>query len=218
MPEIPEGAIRQRDKRTYALVPRMPVGVVTPEMLESIARVARKYGAPAVKITSGQRIALVGIEPEKVMDAWNELNAEVGPAQEPCVHYVQACPGNDWCRYGLQDSLGLGMRLEKLFVGMQLPAKAKMGVSGCHFNCSEGWVRDFGAFGKKKGWTLVVGGNSGRKPRIGDMIAEDIDDDSVVALARKYLEFYAANGKNKERTHRFVARVGIEEVRKALLG
>ncbi|MBW2263801.1 MAG: NAD(P)/FAD-dependent oxidoreductase, partial [Deltaproteobacteria bacterium] len=198
-------------------VPRMPYGLLTPETLETIARIARKHEVPIIKITSAQRIALVGIEPEKVADAWIDLGMQVGPAQELCVHYVQACPGNDWCRFGLQDSLGLGGRLEQIFVGRELPAKAKFGISGCHFNCAEGWVRDFGAFGKKKGWSVVVGGNSARKPRIGDLIAEDVTEDDVVEMAGRFFSFYAENAKKKERTSRFVARVGIDEVKKAVL-
>ncbi len=217
MAEIPTHAILQRDKRTYALVPRMPYGLLTPENLETIARIARKHEVPIIKITSGQRIALVGIEPEKVADAWIDLGMQVGPAQELCVHYVQACPGNDWCRYGQQDSLGLGGRLEQLFVGRELPAKAKFGISGCQFNCSEGWVRDFGAFGKKKGWTVMVGGNSGRKPRIGDQLAEDASEDDVVDLAGRFLSYYAESANKKERVPRFVERVGIDAIRQAIL-
>jgi len=209
------GAILQRDKRTYAIVPRTPLGLVTPEILESIARAARKFDIPIIKITSGQRIALVGIEPDKVADVWQDMALEVGRAVEPCMHYVQACPGTEVCKFGQQDSLGLGARLDKEFVGMELPGKAKIGVSGCPMNCGESYVRDFGCFGKKNGWT--VGGNAGAKPRIGDVIAEDVSDDEVVALAAKYFDYYKANAKPKERTSKFVNRVGIEEVKKAIL-
>lgn len=216
MPEIPQGAILQRDKRTYAVVPRLPLGVLTPEILETIAQVARRYDVPVIKITSAQRIALVGLEPDRVADAWNDLGMRFGPAQELCVHYVQACPGNDWCRYGIRDSLGLGATLEEMFVGMDLPAKAKLGISGCPFNCAESYVRDFGAFAKKKGWTVIVGGNSGRKPRIGDVIAEDVSEDEVVELARRSFEHYLANARPKERMPKFVSRVGPEAFRKAV--
>jgi NAD(P)H-nitrite reductase large subunit len=216
MRDVPEHAILQRDGRTYAVVPRIPIGVVTPELLESLASVARRYGVPVMKITSGQRIALVGIEPEKVADLWDELSLRVGPAQEMCVHYVQACPGTGWCRFGQRDSIGLGLRIEEAFVGVETPAKVKFGISGCPFNCSESYVRDVGAFAKKKGWTVVFGGNSGKKPRIGDRIAEDVDEDAVVELARRLIDFYRANAKEKERTHKLVERIGIEAVRAAV--
>jgi len=218
MDDLPEGAILQRDKRTYGLVPRMPAGILTPEILERIAAVARKYEVPVVKITSGQRIALVGIEPDRVRAAWDEIGMEIGPAIELCVHYVQACPGIDWCRFGVGDSIGLGLRLENLFVGRKTPAKAKIGVSGCPFNCAESYVRDIGAFAKKNRWTVIFGGNSGKKPRIGDVVAADLPEDETVGLVTRCLDHYIANAEEKERTARFVERTGIEAFRKAVLG
>lgn len=217
MDERPTGGIIQRDQKSYAIVPRTPLGLVTPYILENVARVARKYNIPVVKITSAQRMAIVGIKPELVDGIWQELGMDVGPAAEVCVHYVKACPGNRLCKYGIQDSIGLGMELEKLFVGMAVPAKVKMGVSGCPFNCGESYVRDFGVFGKKAGWTVVFGGNSGAKPRIGDVIAKDLTDGEVLELAARCLQYYAANGRNRERTARFIERIGIEEFKKAVL-
>ncbi len=216
MPDRPKGAIIQRDKKTYGVVPRMPLGIVTPDTLETIAKVVRKYEIPIIKITSAQRMALVGMKPEVVDDVWRDLGIDVGPAVELCVHYVQACPGNTLCKLGVQDSLGLGGKLENLFVGMDLPAKAKIGISGCSMNCGESYMRDFGAFGKKSGWTVIFGGNAARKPRIGDVIAEDLTNEEVIDLARKCFEYYAANGKKKERTARFIERISIEEFKKAV--
>lgn len=209
-----DGAILQRDKKTYAIVPRTPLGLVTPEALERIAAAARKFEIPIIKLTSAQRIALVGIEPEKLSDVWEELEMEVGRAVEPCMHYVQACPGTEVCKFGQQDSLGMGARLDKEFVGTGLPGKAKIGVSGCPMNCGESYMRDFGCFGKKKGWTVIVGGNAGAKPRIGDVVAEDVSEDEVVALAKKFFDYYKSNAKGKERSAKFVNRVGIEEIMK----
>ncbi len=217
MPEVPKGAFIQRDEQTYAIVPRTPMGLVTPEILEKIAGVARKHQIPIIKITSAQRMALVGIKPESVSQIWAELGMDIGPAVEVCVHYVQACPGTAVCKFGIQDSLGLGEELEKLFVGTDLPAKAKIGISGCPRNCAEGYVRDFGAFGKKSGWTVTFGGNSGARPRIGDVVAEDLSSNKVVALAQRCFEYYRDNAKPKERTARFMDRTGIEELKKAVL-
>jgi len=217
MSEGPMGAILQRDKTTYAIVPRTPVGLVSPENLEAITAVVRKYGIPIVKITSGQRLALVGIRKEDVESVWKELGMDMGKATELCVHYVQACPGTSVCRFGLQDSLGLGIELEKLFVGMELPAKVKIGVSGCPMTCGESYVRDIGVLGRKTGWTLIVGGNSGGKPRIGDVIAEDITREQVIDITRKCLEYYRDNARKKERTASFIERTGIEDLKKAVL-
>ena len=150
MPDIPKGAILQRDKETYAIVPRTPVGLVSPEDLERIVKVARKYQIPLIKITSGQRFALVGMKKNDVDKIWEDLGMDVGKATELCLHYVQACPGTAVCKFGVKDSLGLGMEIEKFFSGMDLPAKVKIGVSGCPFCCGESFVRDIGILGKKR--------------------------------------------------------------------
>ncbi len=216
MSDGPRGAILQRDKETYAIVPRVPVGLVTPEILENISRVAKKYGIPIIKIVSGQRMALVGMKAEQVEDIWKELELEPGKATELCVHYVQACPGTAVCRLGVQDSLGLGLEMEKLFAGTDLPAKVKIGVSGCPMTCGESFVRDIGVQGKKTGWTFIFGGNSGGHPRIGDILDEDLTTEQVVDLAKKVLQYYQANGKKRERTARFAERIGIQNVKEAL--
>jgi NAD(P)H-nitrite reductase large subunit len=215
--ETPPGAILQRDKKTYAIVPRTPVGLVSPEILEAISSVVRKYNIPITKITSGQRLALVGIKREDWDQIWQDLKMEVGAAVELCVHYVQACPGTEVCKFGVRDSLGLGLELEKLYVGMDLPAKVKIGVSGCPFCCAESYVRDIGLIGKNKGWIVTFGGNSGGRPRIGDVIAEDVSDAEAVALVQRCLEYYRSNVEKKLRTARFVEKIGIEALKQAIL-
>jgi NAD(P)H-nitrite reductase large subunit len=215
--ETPPGAILQRDKKTYAIVPRTPVGLVSPEILEAISFVVRKYNIPITKITSGQRLALVGIKHEDLDQIWQDLKMEVGAAVELCVHYVQACPGTEVCKFGVRDSLGLGLELEKLYVGMDLPAKVKIGVSGCPFCCAESYVRDIGLIGKNKGWIVTFGGNSGGRPRIGDVIAKDVDDAEAIALVKRCLEYYRDNVEKKLRTARFVEKIGIETIKQAIL-
>ncbi|MBU1709493.1 MAG: NAD(P)/FAD-dependent oxidoreductase [Proteobacteria bacterium] len=215
--EIPRGAILQRDKETYAIVPRIPVGMAKLENLERIVKVVKKYKIPIIKITSGHRLALVGIKKEEVDPIWEELKMDVGKATELCLHYVQACPGTAVCKFGLQDSLGLGMELEEVFQGMTLPAKVKIGVSGCHFCCGESLVRDIGVIGKKTGWNVAFGGNASHHPRIGDVIAENLSKDEVIALTRRCLEYYAKNAKKKERTARFIDRIGIDAFKAAVL-
>ena len=215
--DTPHGAILQRDRKTYAIVPRTPVGLVSPEILDAISSVVRKYNIPITKITSGQRLALVGIKREEVDQIWHDLKMEVGAAVELCVHYVQACPGTEVCKFGVRDSLGMGLELEKLYVGMDLPAKVKIGVSGCPFCCAESYVRDIGLIGKKKGWIVTFGGNSGGRPRIGDIIAEDVNDAEAVALIQRCLNYYRDNVKKKLRTARFVEKIGIEAIKLAIL-
>lgn len=217
MTDTPRGAFIQRDKKTYAVVPKTLMGLVTPDILENIAKTARKYEIPIIKITSGQRMAMVGIKPEQVESVWQDLGMDVGRAVELCVHYIQACPGTAVCKLGVGDTLALGTELDKIFTGMDLPAKAKIGLSGCPMNCGEGYVRDFGAFAKAKGWTVIFGGNSGGRPRIGDVLAENLTPEEVVDLAKRCFAYYNANAKKKERTSRFIDRIGIEEFKKAVL-
>jgi NAD(P)H-nitrite reductase large subunit len=217
MEEGPRGAILQRDKQTYAIVPRTPAGIVTPEQLESIIKVVRRYKVPVIKMTSGQRMVLVGIKKEDVENMWNELGMTVGEATAPCVHYVQACPGTVVCKYGLQDSLGLGLELEEMYQDMHLPAKLKMGVSGCPRSCGESYLRDIGVLGTRKGWTVIFGGNSGGRPRIGDVIAKDLSTDEVKDLAKRLLVYYRDTANPGERTARFVERVGMDTINSDLL-
>ena len=217
MPDIPRGAILQRDKETYAIVPRTPVGMLKPEDLEAITKVARKYHIPVIKITSGQRFALVGMKKDDVDNIWNDLGMDVGKATELCLHYVQACPGNAVCKFGVQDSLGLGMEIEEFFSEFELPAKVKIGVSGCPFCCGESFVRDIGMFAKKKGWTFIVGGSSARRPRIGDVLREDLSKEQIIALTKRTLEYYRDKAKKKERMARFVDRIGIENMKESIL-
>ncbi|MDQ7786617.1 MAG: hypothetical protein RDU01_03335 [Thermodesulfovibrionales bacterium] len=219
MAEEPRGAILQRDKKTYAIVPRIPMGVLTPEILEALAKVSRKYKVRIIKITSGQRIALVGLNPEDVEKAWNDLAMDVGPAEGLCVHYVQACPGTLTCKFGQGDSIGLAAKVEQGYVGKQdvIPAKTKIGVSGCRLCCAESYLRDIGAIAEPDGWKVIVGGNSGGRPRIGDLIAEKLTDDQALALIKKCIDYYAKNSKPRERVPRFVERIGIETFKKGVL-
>ncbi len=211
------GAILQRDKETYAIVPRTPVGLVNVDDLERIVKVVRKYGIPVVKITSGQRFALVGMKKEDLPSIWKDLGMDMGKAVELCLHYVQACPGTAVCKFGVQDSLGLGMDIERFFYGMDLPAKVKIGVSGCPFCCGESFVRDIGVLGKKTGWTFAVGGSSARRPRVADVLRDDLSKEDVIDLTRRTLEFYREKAKKRERMARFVDRIGIENLKEALL-
>ena len=213
----PKGAILQRDKKTFAIVPRTPVGLVTPDTLEALARVGRKFDIPIMKITSGQRIALVGLEEHQVEEVWDDLKMDIGPAVGLCVHYVQACPGTEVCKFGVRDSLGLGLELEEMFVGKELPAKMKVGVSGCPMCCAESYVRDVGLVGKRDGWTMVVGGNASGKPRIADVLAEGLSRPEVVELVGRFLEYYRENAGKRARSSLLLKKVGVDAVKEALL-
>ncbi len=213
----PEYAILQRDKKTYAIVPRIPGGLLKRCHLLAIAEVVEKYDIPLVKLTSGQRIALVGLKEEDLENVYRDLGMDPGRATELCLHYVQACPGTEVCKFGIRDSLGFGISIETLLAEKHLPAKLKIGVSGCQFCCAENFVRDIGVLGKKNGWTVSFGGHAGNRPRIGDILATDLSDDEATALINNCLEFYKNNAKKKERTSRFMERIGLEEFKKNVL-
>jgi NAD(P)H-nitrite reductase large subunit len=169
-----------------------------------------------VKITSAQRFAFAGHAPEKVAEIWRDLGQATGPVKPVGIHYIQACPGVRWCKYGRQDSLALGEKLEKALLAMPLPHKTKVGISGCPMNCCESYIRDIGIFGKKNGWTLIFGGNGGGCPRIGDVVAEGLDDEQVLALAASCLAFYSAQARKFERTGRLMQRTTLEKLKEAI--
>ncbi|MDK9708585.1 MAG: NAD(P)/FAD-dependent oxidoreductase [Desulforhopalus sp.] len=213
----PLNAILQRDNTTYAIVPRIPGGLLSHDHLRAIADVVEKYHIPIVKITSGQRLALVGLKEEDLSAIYEDLSMTPGKATELCLHYVQACPGTEVCKFGVQDSLGFGIELENLLSTRDLPAKLKVGVSGCPFCCSESLVRDIGILAKKTGWTVSFGGHSGKRPRIGDIFAEGLSNEATIQLINTFLDFYRDNGKIKERTSQFVERIGVDAVKAQIL-
>lgn len=213
----PTGAILQRDGRRYAVVTRLPAGIVTPDELETIAKTARNHEVPLLKITSGQRIALVGIEPEDVAKVIDELGPLAKPETAPCVKFVQACPGTDMCRFGNQDAIGLARAADERFRDRTFPAKIKIGVSGCPRCCGESHTRDIGIMGTIRGWTVLFGGNGGTRPRFGDVIARDLSEGDALDCAVRLSEYYRAHAKPRERTARFMERVGMEILTSELL-
>ena len=213
----PEGAIIQRDGKTYAVVTRSPAGVVTPEHLEKVARIARKYRIPTIKITAGQRIALIGIAPGDVAGVRADLGTDAEQTEGPCVKYVQACPGNDTCRHGIADSIGIAKTLAEKYAGSTFPAKIKIGVSGCPRSCGESHIRDIGLLATAKGWTVLFGGNGGTKPRFGDLVAKNLPTGEALDLVDRLLTHYKINAKPHERTARYMERAGLDTLKSELL-
>ena len=212
-----KGAILQRDGMTYAVVTRMPAGLVTPEDLEKVARVARTYQVPMLKVTSGQRIALVGLQPDIVQKVIDELGPLAKPETAPCVKFVQACLGTEMCRYGNQDAIGMARAVDERFRDQTFPAKIKIGVSGCPRCCGESRTRDIGIMGTNRGWTILFGGNAGTRPRFADIIARDLSAADALDCTQRLAEFYRAHAKSHERTARFMERVGMETITSELL-
>jgi NAD(P)H-nitrite reductase large subunit len=210
MSNLPASCIAQRDKETYAVRITPRSGVVTPDELEAVAKVAREHNVPLVKITSGQRFALIGLKEEAVNPACEALPYKLAG------HYVQACPGNAWCKFGTQDSLAMSDAIDQRFSSAAVPAKIKFGVSGCPICCAESYVRDIGLVGSRKGWTIVLGGNSGSRARIADVLTEGLSTEEALDCIDRFLDYYRENGKKKQRVARFVEAHGIDAIREAL--
>jgi NAD(P)H-nitrite reductase large subunit len=209
-----KGVIRQKGKNieTYAVAPHIPCGIVTPAQLRKLADTAEKYNISAMKITSAARIALIGIREDQVDDIWNDLGMNAGHATGLCVRSIKVCPGTTYCRLGQQDSLEMGMKLDEIYHGMVLPSKMKMGVSGCKVQCAENCIKDVSLYGTQEGWTLQIGGNGSAKPRLADVLMENLSSEGAVKMVERIIEYYKINSK-RERMGRMIERIGLDTIR-----
>lgn len=211
------GAIIQGDGKSYAVSTRIPAGVVTPEQLETIAGVARKFQVPVVKLTSGQRVVLAGVRRDDVKAVMTELGDLAKPETAPCVRFTLACLGAGMCRYAKQDAVGLAKALEETFQDAAFPAKVKVGVSGCERCCCASHTRDIGVIASKNGWTVYFGGNGGKRPRFGDLVARDLSDMDVADCVARLAGYYRDHARPGERTARFMERTGMGRLRSEFL-
>jgi nitrite reductase (NADH) large subunit len=187
---------------SYSVVPRMPGGEVTPEGLIAVGMVAKKYGL-YTKITGGQRVDLFGARVEQLPLIWEELIAagfESGHAYGKSLRTVKSCVGSTWCRYGVDDSVGLAVELENRYKGLRAPHKIKFGVSGCTRECAEAQGKDVGVIATEKGWNLYVCGNGGMKPRHAELIASDLSKAELIKLIDRFLMFYVRTADRLQRT------------------
>ncbi len=212
---LEKGAILQRDQETYAIAPHMPGGIVSAEQLRKIADVAEKYEAATLKATSSQRIAIVGLKEEDIDKAWEDLDTKPGAAIGLCVRSIKICPGTTFCKRGQQDAVGLGLKLDEKYHGMPLPSKFKMAVAGCVNSCSEPAVKDIGVMGTPKGYTVMVGGNAAVKPRLADIIADELTEEEVLELVEKIVNFTRTNG-SKQRLGRVIDEMGIDKFKEGI--
>ncbi|MBW0116066.1 nitrite reductase large subunit NirB [Pseudonocardia abyssalis] len=187
---------------TYSVVPRLPGGEVSPAQLITIGEVARDFGL-YTKITGGQRIDMFGARVEQLPAIWRRLvdaGFESGHAYGKSLRTVKSCVGTTWCRYGVQDSVGLAVALELRYRGLRAPHKFKSGVSGCARECAEARSKDFGIIATEEGWNLYVGGNGGFTPRHAELLASDLDTETLVKLIDRYLMFYIRTADRLQRT------------------
>lgn len=211
-----QGAVLQRDGKTFAIAPHIPCGLVTPSLLRKIADVAERYNCQALKLTSAERIALIGVRAEDIGAIWNELDMQPGGLLGERVRSVRVCPGTDYCKRGQQDSLTIGSFLDTKYHGRPMPGKFKISVSGCPNQCTETATKDIGVVGSKQGWDLWVGGAGGVNPQLATRIAQRLSNDELLLLVDHVVEFYRANARPRERLFRTLARVGIDVLTVAL--
>ncbi|WP_421868802.1 nitrite reductase large subunit NirB [Motiliproteus sp.] len=187
---------------TYSVVPRVPGGEITPKQLIALGMVADKYQL-YTKITGGQRVDLFGATLNQLPLIWGELidaGFETGHAYGKSLRTVKSCVGSTWCRYGVQDSVGMAIRLEHRYKGLRAPHKIKFAVSGCTRECAEAQSKDIGVIATDKGWNLYVCGNGGMKPRHADLFATDLDDATLIQYIDRVLMFYIKTGDRLQRT------------------
>ncbi|WP_119394432.1 nitrite reductase large subunit NirB [Salinibius halmophilus] len=186
---------------SYSVIPRMPGGEVTPVALAALANLADQYGL-YTKVTGAQRIGLFGAQKQDLPDIWQQLigaGFETGHAYAKSLRMVKTCVGSTWCRFGVQDSVGLGVQLEHRYKGIRAPHKLKLGVSGCTRECAEAQGKDIGVIATDAGWNLFVGGNGGMKPRHGDLFATDLDTDTLLRYIDRILMFYIRTADKLQR-------------------
>ncbi|HEY4343324.1 MAG TPA: nitrite reductase large subunit NirB [Parvibaculum sp.] len=205
---------------TYSVVPRMWGGVTTPAELHAIASVAEKFSIPSVKVTGGQRIDLLGVKKEDLPAVWADLGKAglvSGHAYAKGLRTVKTCVGSEWCRFGTQDSTGLGIKLEKMCWGSWTPHKVKFAVSGCPRNCAEATIKDMGVVCVEAGYDILVGGNGGIDVRVTDPLTRAATEEDVMEYAGAFMQLYREEAHYFERTAPWIARVGIDHVKKRLV-
>ena len=204
---------------TYSVVPRMWGGLTNPRELRAIADVVEKFNAPMVKVTGGQRLDIFGIKKEDLPAVWADLNAAgmvSGHAYGKSLRTVKTCVGSEWCRFGTQDSTGLGVQIERMTWGSWMPHKFKIAVSGCPRNCAEATIKDFGIICVDSGYELMVGGNGGIKLRGTDLLCKVATEAEAMDVCAAFIQLYREQAYYLERTAPWIERVGLETVKAAL--
>ncbi len=205
---------------TYSVVPRMWGGVTTPAELRAIADAAEKYNAKMVKVTGGQRIDLFGIKKEDLPAIWADLNKAgmvSGHAYGKSLRTVKTCVGSEWCRFGTQDSTGLGIKIEQMTWGSWTPHKFKIAVSGCPRNCAEATIKDFGVVCVDSGYELHVGGNGGIHVRATDLLTRVKTEEEAMEYCGAFMQLYREEAHYLERTAPWIERVGLSHIKEKVV-
>ncbi|MFC4489692.1 nitrite reductase large subunit NirB [Chromobacterium aquaticum] len=198
---------------TFSVIPQMKGGVTNAAELRRIADVADKYQVPMLKVTGGQRIDLLGIRKEDLIDVWKDLGMQSGHAYGKSIRTVKTCVGSEFCRFGTQNSTQMGIDLETMLANMWAPHKVKLAVSGCPRNCAEAGIKDVGVIAVDSGWELYVGGNGGIKTEVAQFLCKVKTAEEVKEYSGAFLQLYREEGYYLDRTVRYIARVGLDYVK-----
>ena len=202
---------------TYSVIPRMWGGETTADELRRIADAADKYNIPTIKVTGGQRIDLLGVKKEDLVNVWKDIGMPSGHAYAKALRTVKTCVGSEWCRMGTQDSTQMGKDLERAMWRMYAPHKVKFAVSGCPRNCAEAGIKDVGIIGVDSGWEMYVAGNGGIKTEVAHFFTKLKTAEEVLEYTGAFCELYRQEGWYLERTVHYVSRVGLDYVKKRIL-
>ncbi len=202
---------------TFSVVPRIYGGAARPDEIRRIADIAERYGVRLIKLTGGQRIALIGVRKEDLTKVWKDLGMDSGYAYGKALRTVKTCVGSAYCRYGTQDSLSLGIEMERRFNGLWMPAKVKMSVSGCPRNCAESGVKDIGIVGIAGGWDIYAGGCAGIELKAGERLCTVTTAEEVMEMTGALIQNYREDAHYGERTFKWVNRVGLRSISKAVV-
>ena len=208
---LPKGANLQKIRegnRTYAITPHLPGGFIKPEVMQKYVDVTKKYGG-TMKLTSAQRIKITGLKAENIESIWEELRMQPALGFANCVRSVKICPGIAFCKRGKQDSIKLGLELDKRYITKEMPSRIKLGVSGCPNSCAESYVKDVGVIGTEAGWDVYVGGSAGSHPRLADKLIESLDYEDTLRITDIVMRYY--------QKHADIERIGLDKFKTDVL-
>lgn len=202
---------------TFSVIPQMKGGVTNASELRRIADVADKYAVPMLKVTGGQRIDLLGIKKEDLVEVWKDLGMQSGHAYGKSIRTVKTCVGSEFCRFGTQNSTQMGIDLETMLANMWSPHKVKLAVSGCPRNCAESGIKDVGIIAVDSGWEIHVGGNGGIKTEVAQFLVKVKTSDEVREYTGAFLQLYREEAYYLDRTVHYIARVGLDYIRQRVV-
>lgn len=202
--------------KRYTIVPHIPGGFITPDNIIKIGEVAKKYNA-SLKLNSNQKISILNLKEEDIEKVWEELGMDASVKDKSSVINVEICSAN-FCKMSKYPVIGIGMKISNNFHGMHLPAKTRIGVSGCRHSCISSYSKDIGITVDKEGKIFItIGGTSGLEPRYPDILAQHLDDKEAYIILERLLNYYKENGLEREKIGKFIDRISIEKIKEDIL-